>query len=65
MKANGKCEHRQKRLVLCNLKEVYKQFKTLHPETKVGLSKFCELRPRECVLAGASGTHSVRVCTIH
>ena len=65
LKADGKREHLQKRLVLCNLKEVYEQFKTLHPETKVGFSKFCELRPRECVLAGASGTHSVCVCTIH
>ena len=51
--------------MLCNLKELYEQFKTLRPETKVGFSKFCELRPRECVLAGASGTHSVCVCTIH
>ena len=62
VKADGKREHHQKWLVLCNLKEVYKQFKT---ETKVGFSNFCELRPRECLLAGASGTHSVCVCTIH
>ena len=32
---------------------------------KIGLSKFAELRPKECVLAGASGTHNVCVCTIH
>ena len=32
---------------------------------KIGFSKFAELRPRYCVLAGASGTHSVCVCTIH
>ena len=62
---NGEKEHRQKRLVLCNLKEAYKQFKTLHPDIKVGFSKFAELRPKECVLAGATGTHSVCVCTIH
>ena len=40
VKANGKCEHRQKRLVLCNLKEVYEQFKT---ETKVGFLSFVNL----------------------
>ncbi|GBM39738.1 hypothetical protein AVEN_208641-1 [Araneus ventricosus] len=32
---------------------------------KIGLSKFCSLRPKWCVLAGASGTHLVCVCTIH
>ncbi len=31
----------------------------------VGSSKFAELRPPHCVLAGASGTHSMCVCTIH
>ena len=31
----------------------------------MGFSKFAELRPKHCVLAGASGTHSVCVCTIH
>ena len=33
-----------------------------HPDVKVGFSKFAELRPKECVLAGATGTHSVCVC---
>ena len=32
---------------------------------KIGFSKFAELRPQHCVLAGASGTHAVCVCTIH
>ena len=61
----GEKEHKQKRLVLCNLKEAYHQFKQQHPGIKVGFSKFAELRPKECVLAGATGTHSVCVCTIH
>ena len=52
----------QKKLVLSNLKETYRQFKDRYPETKVGISKFASLRPKECVLAGASGTHFV---TIH
>ena len=55
----------QKRLVLSNLKELYCLFKDRHPGKKVGFSKCAELRPRHCVLAGASGTQSVCVCTIH
>ena len=61
----GRKEHRQKRLILCNLKEAYEQFKAKHPGTKLGFSTFAMLRPRECVLAGASGTHTVCVCTLH
>ena len=55
----------QKRLVLSNLKEVYLAFKVQFPNEKIGFSKFAECRPRNCILAGASGTHSVCVCTIH
>ena len=65
VKKDGKREHIQKRLVLANLKEVYTEFKSKFPEKKVEFSKFAELRPKHCVLAGASGTHSVCVCTIH
>ena len=61
----GQRQHIQKRLVLCNLKEAFEQFKETSPEYKIGFSKFAELRPKQCVLAGASGTHSVCVCTIH
>ena len=57
--------HVQKRLVLSNLKEIYRAFKDQFPNEKVGFSKFAELRPRNCMLARASGTHSVCVCTIH
>ena len=35
------------------------QFKEVHPECKIGFSKFCTLRPKWCVSVGASGTHSV------
>ena len=55
----------QKRLLLCNLKELYSLFKVQNPEVKIGFSKFCSLRPKWCVLVGRSGTHSVCVCTIH
>ena len=62
---NGERKRIQKRLVLGNLNEIYQQFKAANPEKKVGFSKFAMLRPKECVLAGSSGTHSVCVCTIH
>ena len=64
-KDTGKREHVQKRLILCNLKEAYRCFKDKYPEQKIGFSKFAELRPKERVLAGASGTHCVCVCVIH
>lgn len=37
----------------------------MHAWQHIGFSKFAELRPKYCILAGASGTHSVCVCTIH
>ena len=46
----------QKWLILCNLKELYEAFKSTYPLLKVGFSKFCSLRPKWCVLAGATGT---------
>lgn len=56
---------KQKRLILGNLKEIYSLFKERHPELKIGFTKFASLRPKECVLAGAPGTHTVCVCAIH
>ena len=60
----GSCMHVQKRLVLSNLKEVY-EFKSMFPNEKIGFSRFAALRPKQCELAGAGGTHCVCVCTIH
>ena len=57
--------HRQKRLILCYLKDAYEQFKAQHPGVQLCFSTFAMLRPKECVLAGASGTHTVCVCTLH
>ena len=54
--------HVQKHLVLSNLKLVYSAFKA---NEKVDFSKFVQLRPRHCILAGASRTHFVCVCTTH
>lgn len=61
----GRKEKKQKRLVLANLSEIYKAFREKFPDVKVSFSKFAEFRPRECVLAGSSGTHTVCVCTTH
>ena len=57
--------HKQKHLLLCNLKELYTAFKSLLPYTRISLSKFCSLRPKWCVTVGSSGSHSVCVCAIH
>ena len=65
VKREGKRVHVQKRLILSNLREVYQLFKEKFPTLNVGFSKFADLRPKNCVLAGASGTHAVCVCTIH
>ncbi|GBM58677.1 hypothetical protein AVEN_256460-1 [Araneus ventricosus] len=53
---------KQKRVILYNLKELYAAFKEQHKDLKIGQSKFCSLRPRECVTAGNKGIHSVCVC---
>ncbi|KAK3931114.1 ARL14 effector protein [Frankliniella fusca] len=65
VKEGNKREHKQKRLILCNLKELYVHFKERYPNAKVGFSTFAKLRPKHCVLANASGTHSVCVCKYH
>ena len=65
VKQEGKRIHVQKRLVLSNLREVYQLFKEKFPTMSIGFSKFAELRPKHCCLAGASGTCAVCVCTIH
>ena len=54
--------HKQKRLILCNLKELYFAFQEKYPDIKIGLSKFCDLCPKWCVNVSHSGTHSVCVC---
>ena len=57
--------HKQKRIVLCNLREIYAAFKEKYPNVMLGFSKFCIFRPKWYVFAGSSGTHSVSVCSIH
>ena len=65
MKIEGKKKHFQKRLLLLNLKELHVEF-TKRYGGKIGLSKFCELRPKWCIpVGGASGLHTVCVCELH
>lgn len=59
----GRNQHMQKRLILSNLKELYSTFRKRFQDAKIGFSKFCMLRPKWCITVGASGTHSVCVCT--
>lgn len=62
---NGTREEKRRRLLLMSLRELYISFKQAHPDVTVSFSKFASLRPKYCILPGASGTHSVCVCTIH
>ncbi|KAK3911628.1 ARL14 effector protein [Frankliniella fusca] len=57
--------HKQKRLILTTLTELFQLFRKEHPEVQVKFVKFASLRPKHCVLAGGSGTHSVCVCKYH
>ena len=61
----GKKVHVQKRLLLCNLNELYAAYKQKYSTHKIQLSKFCSLRPKWCVTVSSYGTHSVCVCSIH
>lgn len=62
----GDKAYEQKCIILLYLKETFKIFKTSYPEDpKIKFCAFSSLRPQYCVLAGASGTYSVCVCTYH
>ena len=54
-----------KRLLLCNLKELYSCFKLNYLDEKVSFSKFASLQPECCIKAGPKNTHSVCVCSYH
>ena len=58
-------EHVQKRLLLCNIKELHSLFKVAYPNDAIGFSKFASLRPKWCITAGPKGTHSVCICSHH
>lgn len=62
---DGDKDRHQKRLILTNLAELYAKWKDVHPDKKIGFSTFASLRPKWCIFAGKSGTHSVCVCKYH
>ena len=55
----------QKHLILSNLKELHAKFKSSYPDIKTCFSNFYSHRPKWCITVGASGTHTVCVCTYH
>ena len=59
VKINGKKSVYQKRLLMGNLKEIFKIFNFENPDIKIRFASFATLRPAHCVLAGAGGTHLV------
>jgi hypothetical protein len=65
VRENGQRVVKRKRLVLGTLGSLFSLYDAENPSHRVSLSKFCELRPKECVLAGQSGTHVICVCTYH
>ena len=62
---NGTRSHVQKRLLLCNINELYAQFTAEHQGLKISISKFTKLRPSHCLLSGSSSSHNVCVCMHH
>ena len=46
-------------------RRVFRGFQSKLPAQKIGSSKFAELRPKKCVLAGSGGTHNLCVCAQH
>ena len=64
VRVEGVKVQKQKRLLLSNLKEMHVAYRKMYGR-EVSFSKFCTLRPKWCVTVGASGMHSVCVCSIH
>ena len=51
--------HEQKHLLLCNLSELYSNFKQDFPKVKFSFPKFCSLRPKCCTTVDLYDAHSV------
>ena len=58
-------ESQQKRLILCSVKDLLANYRKDFPDHKIEWASFAALRPKWCVLPGASGTHNVCVCQHH
>jgi len=55
----------QKRLLQYDLRGLFLKFKETFEDIKISFSKFAQIRPKQCILAGSHGTHCVCVCTMH
>ena len=65
VRINGEKVHKQKHLLLVNLKGFHKEFKN-SCNKDLSFSRLCELRPTRCIPVGsASSAHSVCVCQIN
>lgn len=64
VRENGKKVTKQKKYLLCTVMETYQAFKHLHPDAKIGKSKFSELRPSHILCIGER-PHNVCVCALH
>ena len=54
--------HMQKRLLLCDVNELYVKFKEVHPNVKICRSSFTALHPKWCINVDNTGSHSVCIC---
>jgi len=61
----GKREKHAKYRLIWNLNDLYSSFKAHHKEIKISVSKFSELRPKNCAWPGRKGYHITCVCLIH
>ena len=57
-------ECHQKRLILCNIREAYLEYKSTFSDDKIEFSKFAELWPKWCRTVSQSDFY-VCVCTHH
>ncbi|CAH0554763.1 unnamed protein product [Brassicogethes aeneus] len=59
------CKTAKKRLIMGNLDELHSRFLKDFPDVQISLAKFRSLRPPQCILVGAKGTHNVCVYKTH
>ena len=57
--------HKQRRLLLCNLKELYSAFKERYPDAKVGFQNFVASDPNGAFLLVACCKHRQRLSRPH
>lgn len=67
VKHDGEVDKRPiaKMRILHSFNDLFQEFKKEHPKIKVSISKFCKLRPKNCVWPGLRGHHVTCVCETH